>query len=213
MPYRRVRRGRVYKRKRSRVIRRRIRVSRPLRTPKFHSFKQNVELATIPVVAATNSFFNYIHAMVDMPQASQFLSLYDQYRLMAVRITFIPQYNSYQVGGTASTVPVIYTALDFDSATTPTQINTLDNYTTCRKQTFTRPHTRYYKPSPLLNTYISATTSGQANLSRKTWMNWNTSNVPYYGLIGAITAANPAALVAQSVRVMAVYYFQCRNVR
>lgn len=206
-----IRKRRIYRRKRyigSRIPRKRMSNS-------IHSFKQTCELSNVSVTAGSTAFFIYNFKITDLSQASSFSQLYDQYRLLAVKLTFYPAVYDYVPTATGQfSAPEIYTALDFDSITLPTTVNTIDQYKTCKHSYFNRPHTRYFKPQAVaLTSDQQLGSTGLYNVSRKSWLSWSVGTTPYYGLIGCITASNATALATQLVRVTATYYFQCRNVK
>lgn len=216
MPFRTARRIRRRPRRivRKRRFVKRIPRTRFARSNNAHFFKQQVELANVVVTAGNPAFFTINHSLSDLPQVGTFSSLYDQYRILAVKVVFIPQYTVSYASTTPLVMTEIYTALDFDGAPVPTAVNTINQYTTCRRQLFNRPHVRYYHPSAL-----SAVTNGgnvitgSVNIGSRKWFDIGYPSNLYYGLIGAVTASQSAAIPAQLIRCQCVYYIQCRNVR
>lgn len=182
---------------------------------RIHSYKQNAEFTNIQVLANSGfTGFSFSFQISDINNSASIGNLYDQFRLNAVKITFWPQLDSYSTTNTSSATntPIIYTAIDFDNAATPSNAGTLDQYTTLKKSYFKRPHSRYFHPQALAAMYLSSTQTGYYNV-RKPWVNMTNQALPHYGIIGAIISTNSADTVEQFVRVTCTYYFQCRNVR
>lgn len=208
-PFRRLRRRLRRGRFNNRILRGRVGKS-------VYSFKQQAELSNINVPASTPTFFVYSFSLSQLPQVTAFENLYDNYRLLAIKITFFPEFNvSYAATASSFTLPEMYTVFDPDDVLVPTQVATLNQYQTLKRTLFTRPHVRYLKPFPALGNNSVAGTTGTANsclLSRKMWMNMAQSGVLYYGLKGCITASQNNQIPAQTVRVSCTYYVQFRNV-
>lgn len=218
MPFRRTLRRPVFRRRRVRRIPR-PRISSPNKT---YSFKQKSQLNALTAVAGTTTGFGYTFQLSDTSggNLTAFNSLYDQYRINCVVITFYPQ-NTMSFAppsGTDFGMPEIYTVIDYDTATPPsgsTVITQLTAYNSCRQQLFNRPHSRKIKPMPL---YTATTLVGAApgatcgNASRKTWLNVSNNVIQYFGIRGAITNANPSNLPAMSINIVVTYYLQFRNV-
>lgn len=211
-PYRRRRIVRKY-----RPRRRRQRIMRF--NPRIHNFKETIEFNNI--ATATTSQYTYFGLSVNASMASNMSSLsslFDSYRIMGIKFSFYPQYNvSYTQGVTvAGEIPMIYTAVDYDSDTAPTTLSVVEQYATCRRQFFNRPHSRYFKPKPTAYAAVTTSSSGYGtyNLSRSTWMDMGNLNVKYFGIIGCIVFTNSSALPpATQVRVTATLYYQCKGQR
>ena len=180
------------------------------RGPKIHSFKQTVELPNVTVTAGTTAFFAYSFKGTDLPQQN-FFAMFDSYRIMAVKLTFYPEFNIY--GPSVSNAPVLYTVADKDNANVPTSVNQLDQYEICKRSFLVKPATRYIKPQALSTSLVTTSAAfGNMSVSRKTWMDSASTSIQYFGIRGAITASNASQLSAQLVRVTAVYYMQFKSV-
>lgn len=208
-PIRRGRRGRF----------RKNRIYHPMRraSNNMHTYRQQFDLTAQTVTAGITYTSGFAFTIGDITQATTFSNLYDQYRLLGVKLVFYPQFTSYNAGTSttaqAVAVPEIYTVIDFDSST-PIGIPQLSQYKTLRRQFFNRPHTRYFRPLPMVAvTNATGVTAGSANISNKIWMDFADTGIPYYGLLVAISTVNPAQNPAQTIRICATYYFQCKSVK
>lgn len=190
------------------------RVPRPRRfNNQVHSFKQSTELSNISVAAATTQQFAYTFDLNQLTNVASFNTLFDEYRINAVKVSFTPAYNFYGTAVTAGTVsmPVIYTVTDYDSDAS-LAAGALDQYTNLKYRSFNRTHTHYLKPKVLNQIFISAGSTGN-NPIRAPWLDMANANVPHYGILGVITASDSSKIAAQLVRVHATFYLQCRYVR
>jgi hypothetical protein len=142
---------------------------------------------------------------------SSMLSIYDQFRICAVKVKFYPPFNSSLVPSSAATqtfanIPVIYTAIDYDNSSTPSSQITIDNYTTMKIRYFNRVHSRYFTPRCVSFCAITQVSGQYGNIPMrpKTWIDCAYSNVSHYGLIGSIQYTNSQAdpNAAQQVRVV-----------
>lgn len=195
------------------------------RSPRFrkrtqiYPYKQHAQLANMVVNSGVTEFFQYSFHLSDLPQAATFTELYDQYRILAVKITFFPEFNVFfQVAtGNSFVMPILYTVIDYDTEAIPTSLAQLYDYTNLKKRFFKSPVTRYFKPQAGYSTgaingaSVSATIGG--NVSRKQWFNTNQPGVAYVGIRGSIDCATLTQLPPSTIRVVADYYIQFRNVR
>ena len=213
---RRRRKRLVYRKKRR--YRRKTRILRAI-SNRIHNFKETVELANLQTsTTSQNTFFGISFSLSTIGNISAISSLFDSYRIMGVKLSFYPQYNvSYTQGTTvAGEIPMIYTCIDYDSDTAPTSIGEIDQYRTCKRQFFQRPHSRFLKPRALAYSAVttSSSTYGNTTISRKTWMDMANTTVKYFGVLGAIVFTNSSALPpATQVRVTATIYYQCQGQR
>lgn len=211
---------------RKRVIRRRRfrrrprRIPRPMRRmqPKIYSFKRNCELANITTTAlVTPTEFAYNFKLSDLDNNSEFVGLFDQYRIKGVRITFYPPVNVSFVSTSNAPNPIgeFYTALDYDDGTVPTGLADINQYQTCRRTYFNKPHTRYLKPLAVQSgVYQSGgALTGYRSLPSNTWFDCAYPNVIYYGVKGAYAISQANLATQLLIRVSCTYYLQFRKVR
>jgi len=200
-------RGRVFKR---RFPRRRANRG----AGKIYSFKRQYDVADILVPANTAVLgFASAYTLSTVPNVAEFTTLYDNYRIMAVKETFWPPFNTFQSANT-NAVPEIYTVLDFDSSTIPTTLDDLNQYQTLQRKFFTRPHSRFLKPRAAQQGLATSagTFTGALQVKRSAWMDCNFTNINYYGLRGAAVCAEPNPNDYRIRRTVTVY-MQFRNVR
>lgn len=212
-----LRKKRVFRKRR--VVRRRRQFARKRRIPRnrsqIYNFKQHVELTNVSVTAGTTAFFVYTFAFSNISNnQGAFNALYDNYRILAVKVTFYPQFNTI-IPTTSTTMTEIYLVFDPDSNTAPTNVTELNAYPRLKRRYFNKPCSIYCKPFPAFSStaIVGATgTSTTGLVPRKTWLNMAQTDISYHAVLGCITSSQTSQINAQLVRVSATYYFQVKNV-
>lgn len=164
-------------------------------------FKRTVYLPAFVVSSTTaNVGFTNTFALSDLPQASEFENLYDQYKIQAVSFKLYPRFNSVDQNLSGGRV---WTVIDYDSTTLTTSINTLCQYQNVKCTNTAAIHSRYLKPKFNL-------TTGSANIpTRKNWIDMASTGVAYRGIIGVLEpTSSPVAYDCKMT-----YYLAMKNVR
>lgn len=186
--------------------------------PVIYNFKRTVELENMEVPSGSAGFIKiYAFYLGQVPNVSEFTNLFDQYRIMAVKITFYPPFNSSFKTSSTSTEPCgeFYTVIDPDGSGTVPDINGLDQYQTLRRTYFNRPHSRYLKPKSYQYGVQDGTSSfgGYISLPRSTWLDVGNVSCRYHGLIAAWVQSQSALTLGMFIRCTATYYLQFKGVR
>lgn len=206
--YRRFRRRRMIRKKPS-IYRNRFRQT-------VHFFKKTATLSQI-ICSQGSSFtpFTEYSKLSDLTDANSLASLYDQYRILAVKFTFFPQFNLVNASSGLD-LPTIYTAIDYDRAASPSNPQQIKLYSTSRSQIFTRKHSRYFRPRIYAASAAVSSSPAQAQYGfnmRRTWLDLASLDVQHWGLVGGIAFSSNSVGVGMTVDVDCTMYFQCRNVR
>lgn len=218
MPYRR----RVVKRRRPVIRRRRYRRRTGLKRsilPKVYGFKRTCELDNFVIAAsAAGSTKTYNFYLSQLPSYTEFTTLFDQYRIMAVKVTFYPPFNV--AFNTASNVaePVgeFYSVVDYDGGNTSTvTLATMTQYQNLRRTYFNKPHTRYFKPRAYQYGVMDGASSfgGYTTMSHKSWFDVASPSIRYYGLYVGWDQSQVDLTRQTTIRVTATYYLQFKQVR
>lgn len=144
----------------------------------------------------------------NLPNFNEFVALYDQYKILEVKVKIIPQYivNTYDVGSLQRVYQLNYIR-DHDDADLTTLGYTdnenpwLEN-SKVKKIMLNHPVTITVKPSVLIQTYETLTSTGYSPKFDQ-WLDCNDSTVPHYGL--KVRIYDPAATTAGTEAVAAVY--------
>lgn len=179
-------------RKQNRRFNRRMMLGNPKQ--KVYYFKRHVDLSTL-VAGNDAAFTNYSleFKLSDVPNYTEFTALYDNYRINAVKVSFIPVYNissMFVLRTTDDYVPTLsstkglpyftrtYSCIDY---TDDNELATGDNYrqyANCKVKPICKIHKRYLKPRVLMD----IGEAGSVNPIRNPWLASETPSVPYYSL-------------------------------
>lgn len=189
---------------------------------KVFYYKRNCSLPPLVAGADGNdSFINYTFSLDDIASETDFTNLYDAYKIKAVKLRFLPYYTQSVLNSANPTFSTfssvsnlrIYSAVDYNTASTPTSIDSIREYSNCKVTSYTRGHSRYFKPLPQL--VASNNPFYQFPRAFAPWMNSTTSSTAYLSLrVGIDTSLFPAASIAPGdvlLRVEAVYYISCKS--
>lgn len=116
-------------------------------TPKVYMFKKHVDLGEItsnttagnPPVIGTFTF-----KLSDLPNYAQYQAMFDRYRILAVKVSFIPRSNITDSGNQYD--HCIMTAVDLIGNDTPSSLNDIRDYESCKVSPGNVMHVRYFKP-------------------------------------------------------------------
>lgn len=158
----------------------------PVRRQKVYTFEQS-----FTSTAVGNSVAEFDEAITfslsSLGNAAAFESIFDQYRIVAARVQFIP--NNAR-GLTGATSP-IYTVIDYDDASI-VPITSLVQYDTLKVSPAGGTFVRELRPKIAVSTYSGAFTS--FGTSSTMWLDCASPNVLYYGVkLGIPAATNPAS--------------------
>lgn len=220
MPLRRRRFARKRMNRRRRPIRRYAR-KRP--ASNIYYYKQMVNLGTLTASVSgagvpTPILAGYSFKLNDLPQATTFANLYDQYKISKVVISLRPRPGIAVTSVANGNVGVqgyspLLTVLDFDDATPPVNEGEMLSYQNCRMTKYDRNHTRVIYPKWLDTTYETALGNGYHPTNG--FLDCNDNQVPHYGLKVYMSA--PVAPVGSSTGisydVYATYSVAFKNVR
>lgn len=140
-------------------------------------------MAGISTYAGSISF-----QLADVPNASNFTQLFDQYRITAVKIEFILPFIPATYKDTtvvAQAAPTLFTASDIDDATAPASLNEILEKETVKCHGTLCPYginkaVRWVKPAVAAALY-KGTFTGYGSKQGQ-WIDANSSDVAHYGL-------------------------------
>lgn len=197
----------------------RKRVPRSVVTNNLVSIKRRYYVGQwLPTVSAGWNSTNYTFRLSNLPLYTEMTALFEQYKINAVKLTFIPEWvgsldqnNAYISAGSGTTyisTPRLYTLIDKDG---DPQINTEDRMLeNSMTKIITQPHKAFsiYVKKPCVQFEVG-TSLGFSGAAPKPspWLDCDNNGVNHYGCAigaqvgGSITAAMP-------YRVVATYYMQ-----
>lgn len=148
-----------------------------------------------------------------LPNFAEFVALYDQYKVKALKVSFIPMSNISGFTGTtlSGTGPVgaysvrSYTALDFNYDSSPaTTIDQLAEYQNMKWKPYNRIHSRYFYPR--IN---SEDTNTGYTLKEQPWLNTQDNTRSHYGIYFGVDQTNaPVGTVLYKIEIKAYLAFK-----
>jgi hypothetical protein len=158
-----------------------------LQRHKLYTFQRSIDLGIITPSVTVETFTSYTFTLNALPDSTEFTALFDQYRIMQVRMEFTPLFTD-----TSATVayPPIYSAIDYDDANSVTgaQINEYDSVMFVPTGTYFE---RCFNPRIAVAAYSGAFTSfGQPPAGF--WIDCASPSVVHYGLKTVMPVAGAA---------------------
>jgi len=186
--------------------------SKRITAPKFggkikqpvHYFKRNVDFGSISADGfgtETTGALNF--SLIDVPGYTDFTNLYDAYKIVAVKVIFIPTSDNTTTTISSSNYNNrLFTCLDYNDSGVPATINTVREYHNCKVTGNNVIHKRFIYPKLELDT--------SHQFGANPWTDINSSSVNYFGLKYAFEQpTNDATL---RYRIEAVYYMKFKSV-
>jgi len=175
---------------------------------KIYPYEEIVELATIQSTN-TETRGSILFTLSDLNGAATLSTLYDCYRFIRVVACFTPVgvqqvVSSYSVAG--QSVPVLYTAVDYNDSTAPTDLAEISKYSTLRSAIATKMQTRSLIPRHLSMVYNGALSTAYALGNPKMWLSTTNAAVPHYGIKYVLTPDPGASLINRFNFVVRVKY-------
>lgn len=181
------------------------------RTHKFKVFVGRSSLVFDDVDGFVTAGLNF--RLTDLPNVSEFVNLFDSYKITKIDVIIKPTWTetTQPLTNTASIIPRIVTAIDYNDSTAPSTMNELREYGTCKITDGFKAHRRTIYPKIRGNAYESAGGVGYLTMKPQ-YIDTDDSTVVHYGLkiymeTGGVSNAGQTPWAA---RVECVYHFQCK---
>ena len=148
----------------------------------------NITSSTSAAGVQTNAAGALTFSLSSLPNASEFQSLFDEYKLMKVKLDFIPfgsEVNlpiSSMSGSTSLVSPggPLITAIDYDDNNTPAAAADLLQYQASKVTPVPKRLKMSLSPKFATEVYRSGLTTGYG--ARKGWLDCANSDIPHYGV-------------------------------
>lgn len=164
-------------------------------------------------------------SLTELPNYSEFGTMFDQYRICGVKVTWTPLTNAYgsRQQGTGvnapSYCPQLLTYIDLDDSTDPSIDAFADLFENSRVKvrSLDRPRSVFLRPR-VINVIRNDTVPNDAySLNpRKEWLDMGTPGILHYGLKSFINCPTVSTITDDPTfryQLSIKYYFQCRHVR
>jgi hypothetical protein len=148
------------------------------------SFVLEADYATIVSAPASTTYGAFAAILGNFVGYTELTSVFDQYRIMQMRMTFIPVV---PMGNANAYGVLLYTAFDYDDVSPPIAVTDLEQYDTCLVIQAGTFFERICNPRVAYAAYGGGTFTSYAN-QRAGWIDAASSSVQHYGIKYAITA-------------------------
>lgn len=171
------------------------------------TFVQSIALSDTAVIqpltipTASNSY-----TLGQLPNYSEFTSLYDSYKICGIKHKFILDVTSNELGSTTS-FPTLITVNDYNSGTALASEDVALQYASFKAARLDKPVKRYFRPCQV----TEPSTLSQTVKSR--WNQTNKADVIHRGLLPAVMYATTSSTAIGTLRVYVTYYLACRTPR
>lgn len=178
------------------------------KTPKdpIRLYKRTSDYFALPISGTTGALGSFTFQLTNIPNSTEFTSLYDQYKINAVSVCFYPKQTEVTSLSTTDNVrgnARILTAIDYNDDTPPTTLDDLRQYESCEVDVILNKHERYI-PKPLF-----LNNSGQ---NVNSWLSTANPSTKHYGLKYGV---EPTQAVGGSFtyNVEVTYYIAFKNTK
>ena len=157
-----------------------------------HYFKRYLPYAAINSTINTSETTGciFIEPSTDIPGWSEFIALYDSYKVNGMKVMFYPiADNTTSVASQSESYLRIFTAVDYNDRSPPASVTTLREYENCRVSPNNKIHKRYFKPNFTID-IESSNLSGIMPNRYKPWLSTSSGDVEHLGLKYAIEHIN-----------------------
>lgn len=185
----------------------------------IHNFKRVCQLTPITVTAnAGKTYGGLSFRLSNLNNYQEFTSLFDSYRILAVKVKFIPDISSVPIitGNNNLGMGSLHTAIDHNDTTPPPNLSDILEYDTYKAKPIWRTWSRYFRVNTLGQKTV-ANTQYNTDINWKKWLPTSlvTDGVDddYYGLKWVadeylVPATEPDTLL---INMYATFYFQCKS--
>lgn len=164
----------------------------------------NIEMGT----GVTNKG-SYAFKLDDLNEYSYWTSLFDSYKICAIKLDVIPRGNVMTVNGGDLNSGVVHEAVDYDDANQFTDLDTAVEYGNIKSHRITDRFKRYFKPMFSAATYVSSTSTGYG--SRRGWLDCAYHGIPHYAWKYIAQLGGSPGTATYYWDVVATYYVSFRS--
>lgn len=167
--------------------------------------KRNGDQGDVICTLGAATYGAFLFRLSNVPNSSEFTSLFDQYKINAVSCTFYPQQTSIDTHIAPAVQNVrMLTAIDFNDSDPPLSVDTLRQYDNVEVHGTTEQFTVY-----IANPKFADTTGSL----RTGYINTSSPSTVHYGLKYACEPLAPGSTGTYTYRVETVYYFSFKNAK
>ncbi len=172
-----------------------------IRRKKVYTFQRTYLVGGLNGSTTIDQFGALNFTLNNFPNASEFTSLFDQYRLLQVSVNFVPV-------SSAQALAPLYTVIDYDDSTLPTSLNDLLQYQSLQMTQSGQFHSRTLTPQFDMAAYSGAFTSYALSVPGQ-WVDVASPSVQWYGIKYCLPAFTTGATgIVFNIHASAVFQFR-----
>lgn len=176
-----------------------------LKAGKVHSVWKTVDKGSLVASTTITQTATYAFALGDVSDSSNYVNVFDQFRIKQVQISFIPD----TIGANTTTVLPLISVIDYNDASPLATLAAVYEYDNVLTTQVGQIHTRTLNPTASTPVYNGSVFTAFAQSDNNQWIDTNSTTAQYYGVK---TIWLPSAASAQ-YSVVARYLLQFRNTR
>lgn len=203
--------GRKRKTWRRKTYRKSKRLS-PYRQFAVHSFKRTVAY-TISLVDS-DVFTGYMFRLNDLPNYTEFVALYDQFKITGVKLKFIYTKNSADSqASNTQFLPNMAYITDVNDATGPLSLTEMEQYGSFKIKRLDQPVSVFIRPKVAVDVYQS-TWTGYATTDKQPWVATASSATEWYGFKNAMLGGMHGGTGTNTLGKLLLFetfYIKCRS--
>lgn len=163
---------------------------------------------TVTSTSGASGLYAFSFQLADIPDASSFSSIFDQYKIDQVDVTILPLTLPSAPGATYG-FALLWCAVDYDDSVAPGSVSSVTNYSNSicvgpgKSANFT------FKPK--ISGDVDQAGTPEASYVTNAWLNCTKSSVPHYGFKIGVTQSTTTNLTAW--RVLTRYHIGFRSCR
>jgi len=167
--------------------------------------RRNADQGDIICIFSQTTLGSYNFRLSNVPASTEFTSLFDQYKINAVSLTFYPQQTEVDTHVSPAVQNVrIFTAIDYNDNDIPANIDALRQYDNVEVHPITEKFSVY-----IANPRFADTTGAV----RTGYINTSSPSTLHFGLKYGVEVVSPGASGTYTFKVEAVYYFSFKNAK
>ncbi len=143
-----------------------------LKREKVYTFSRKFRVGSVSATSVTGASGGYSFSLSNLSNSTDFSNLFDQYRISQITVSFIPNYIQ-------ANVP-LYTAFDYDDASTPPNLLVMFEKESCRISEANQIVERTFNPRVLREVYVSTVSTGYET-AISPWIDSQNDTVQHYG--------------------------------
>lgn len=173
---------------------------------KTYFFKRNVLRTGITQTVTNDNLGAMTFKLDDVANYSEYLAMFDRYKICAIKIRFIPQYNVAQMAtpNQNNVVPKLFTLIDVNDSSPPSNLNEMRQYSNVKVTRGYYQKKIYFRPMIAAGVYQGGTYG--AAMNTRGWISTSDYQVVHYGIKYGIDAAGATQTQLQKWDIECVYY-------